>query len=117
MLDISKRIKTIQDLVQKDTVESLTYVALESRLTIEYLCYERFKFSYHYLSSDDLKNWQPRHVVKQVSEDIDENIIKGFTLSISKHSSGDKLPKTKEDNESLEYTSSFDFAQGNGVIW
>lgn len=104
MLDISKRIAVINALVEEDTAQSLTYAALECRLTLEYLCYERFKLSYSYLSSDDLKNWQPRHVVKQVSEDIDENITKGFTLSISNRSLDGKLPKTKEDYESLEYT-------------
>lgn len=104
MLDISKRIAVINALVEEDTAQSLTYAALECRLTLEYLCYERFKLSYSYLSLDDLKNWQPRHVIKQVSEDIDENIIKGFTLSISSHSLDDKLPETKEDYESLEYT-------------
>jgi len=104
VLDISKRIGVINALVGEDTPQSLTYAALECRLTLEYLCYERFKLSYSYLSSDDLKSWQPRHVVKQVSEDIDENISKGFTLSISSHSLDDKLPETKEDYESLEYT-------------
>lgn len=104
VLDISKRIAVINALVEEDTAQSLTYAALECRLTLEYLCYERFKLSYSYLSSDDLKNWQPKHVVKQVSEDIDENINKGFTLSISSHSLDDKLPETKEDYESLEYT-------------
>lgn len=104
MLDISKRIAVINSLVEEDTAQSLTYAALECRLTLEYLCYERFKLSYSYLSSDDLRNWQPKHVVKQISEDINENITKGFTLSISSHSLDDKLPKTKEDHESLEYT-------------
>lgn len=104
VLDISKRIAVINSLVEEDTAQSLTYAALECRLTLEYLCYERFKLSYPYLSSDDLKNWQPRHVVKQISEDIDENITKGFTLSISSHNLDDKLPETKEDYESLEYT-------------
>ena len=104
MLDILKRIEVINALVLKDTAESLTYAALECRLTIEYLCYERFKLSYSYLSSDDLKSWQPRHVLKQISDDINENISKGFILSISKHSLGDRLPETKEDYESLEYT-------------
>jgi hypothetical protein len=104
VLDISKRIAVINSLVEEDTAQSLTYAALECRLTLEYLCYERFKLSYSYLSSNDLKNWQPRHVVKQISEDIDENVTKGFTLSICNHSLDDKLPETEEDYKSLEYT-------------
>lgn len=104
MLDISKRIAVIDSLVKENTAQSLTYAALECRLTLEYLCYERFKLSYSYLSSDDLKNWQPKHVVKQISEEIDENITKNFTLSIHKKNLGDKPPETREDYESLEYT-------------
>ena len=104
MLDIPARIKVIQYLLEKNTRESLTYAALEGRLTIEYLCYERFKLSYSYLSVEDLKNWQPKHVVQQVSEEINENINKGFTLSISTEPLSGKLPSCKEDYESVSYT-------------
>lgn len=103
MLNIQKRIELIEKLSNEDTNQSLTYAALECRLTLEYLCYERFKLTYAYLSLNDLKNWQPRHVVKQVSEDIDSNIDKEFILSISTESTEGKSLKTKEDYESLEY--------------
>lgn len=103
MLDISKRLNLIIKLLEEDTVQSLTFAALECRLTLEYLCYERFKLSYSYLSIDDLNGWQPKHVVKQVSQDIDENITKEFRLSISKQSVDGKLPKTREEFESIEY--------------
>lgn len=103
MLDISKRLNLITSLLEEDTLQSLTYAALECRLTLEYLCYERFKLSYPYLSLDDLKNWQPKHVIQQVSQDIDENITKGFKFSISGQSVEGKLPETKEDFELLEY--------------
>jgi hypothetical protein len=104
LLDIPKRIEVIQSLLLEDTRESLTYAALEGRLTIEYLCYERFKLSYSYLSIEDLKNWQPKHVVQQMSEEINENINKGFTLSISTEPISGKLPINKEEYESINYT-------------
>ena len=104
MLNTSKRIEIIETLLNEDTDNSLTYAALECRLTLEYLCYERFKLSYSYLSTEDLKKWQPKYIVKQVSEEIDERISKGFTVSICKHAPGEKTPETKEDYESLEYT-------------
>lgn len=105
LLNISERISIIESLLDENTSQSLTYAALESRLTLENLCYERFKLSHPYLSTEDLKNWQPKHIVKQVSEEIDENINKEFTVSVCKHSPGEKTPKTKEDFESLEYKS------------
>lgn len=104
MLDIPKRIEVIQSLLRENTRESLTYAALEGRLTIEYLCYERFKLSYSYLSIEDLKNWQPKHVVQQVSEEINESINKGFTLSISTEPLSEKSPTNKEEYESINYT-------------
>lgn len=62
MLDIAKRIELINALLEQDTEQSLTYAALECRLTLEYLCYERFKLylSYlSYLSQNDLKTGSP----------------------------------------------------------
>lgn len=103
MLNIQKRIELIEKLTQEGTGHALTYAALECRLTLEYLCYERFKMTYTYLSLDDLKGWSPRDVVRQVSEDIDSNITQEFTLSISKESTEGQSLNTKEDYESLEY--------------
>lgn len=104
MLDIPKRIKLIQSLVEQDTEQSLTYAALECRLTLEYLCYERFKHYFSYLSESDLKNWQPRHIIKQVSVEIDENVSKEFSVSISAERIDERSPETKEEFESLKYT-------------
>ncbi|MCT7360252.1 hypothetical protein [Thalassolituus pacificus] len=104
MLDIPKRITVINSLLEQDTEQSLTYAALECRLTLEYLCYERFKLYYSYLSESDLKKWQPRHIIKQISDDIDDNIYKEFTISISAEKIDGRLPKTKEDFESVKYT-------------
>ena len=104
MLDIPKRIKLINSLVEQDTEQSLTYAALECRLTLEYLCYERFKLYFSYLSESDLKNWQPKHIIKQLSDEIDENVSKGFSVSISAEKIDESSPETKEEFESLKYT-------------
>lgn len=93
MLDISKRLKTINDLLEKGTTESLTYATLECRLTLEYICYERFKSTYPYLSADDLKAWQPSHVVKQVAEDVNDQICNEISLSVSVNDKSNKNPK------------------------
>lgn len=103
MLDLKKRIAVIENLLKENSVQSVTYAALECRLTIEFLCYERFKLNYSYLSAKDLKKWQPIHVVKQISNDIDELINQDFTLSISKPAPNQKPPTTKEEYESFNY--------------
>lgn len=104
MLDIPKRIKLINSLVEQDTEQSLTYAALECRLTLEYLCYERFKLYFSYLSESDLKNWQPKHIIKQISDEIDEGVSKEFSISISAEKIDGRSPETKEEFESLKYT-------------
>ncbi|KKD00329.1 hypothetical protein [Photobacterium halotolerans] len=104
MLDIPKRIKLINSLLEQDTEQSLTYAALESRLTLEYLCYERFKLYFSYLSESDLKNWQPKHIIKQISDEVGDNVSRGFLISISDEKIDGRLPETKEEFESIKYT-------------
>lgn len=104
MLDIPKRVELINFLLEQDTEQSLTYAALESRLTLEYLCYERFRLYFSYLSESDLKNWQPKHIIKQISDEVDDNVSKEFSISISDEKIDGRLPETKEEFESIKYT-------------
>ena len=104
MLDIAKRIELINSLLDQDTEKSLTYAALECRLTLEYLCYERFKLNFAYLSESDLKGWQPKHIIKQISDEIDENVSEKLSISISSEKIDGRLPETKEEFESIKYT-------------
>jgi ribosomal protein S27E len=104
MIDIAKRLSVIKALLEKGSEASLTYAALECRLSIEQVCYDRLKMSYGHISYDDLTKWQPRHVVRQVVEDANELAASEFTLSMSKEpvpSDGGSL--TKGQFEALEY--------------
>lgn len=104
MIDISKRIEIISKLLEEDSRTSIVYAALECRLTIEAICYERFAISYEYIPHDLLRKWQPQHVVKQVAEEGNEQVTEGFTISISKTPvDQDNPPVTREGYESFEY--------------
>ncbi|WP_237721954.1 hypothetical protein, partial [Vibrio parahaemolyticus] len=46
VLDLSKKVVEIEKLLEEGSDASITYAALECRLTIEYICYERFKQFY-----------------------------------------------------------------------
>lgn len=105
MLNIPKRIKLINSLLEQDTEQSLTYAALECRLTLEYLCYERFKLYFSYLSENDLKNWQPKHIIKQISDEVDDNVSREFSISVSDEKTDQRSPEMNEEFESTEYTS------------
>ncbi|MER8366521.1 hypothetical protein [Mesorhizobium sp. M1378] len=83
MIWLRPHIEKIRSLVETDTGECLTYAALECRLAIELVCYDRLKVAHDYISHDDLKKWQPKDVVKKLIQDVDANIASTFTLSIS----------------------------------
>ena len=104
MIDIKKRIALVEELMANDTTQSLTYAALECRLTIEKICYDRLLSSHNYIARADLKKWTPAQVVKQVAEEANETIATGLTLSISKKPVQEgKEPKTQADYEAFEY--------------
>lgn len=104
MIDVARRIQTIQALLKEGSDAALTYAALESRLTIEQVCYDRLKMSYGHISYDDLRKWQPKDVVRQVVEDANEFAASEFTLSISKtHVASDPKDLSREEFEALEY--------------
>ena len=104
MLDLKSQIVAIENLLQENTIQSLTYAALECRLTIESICYDRLKISYDYLSYDDLRKWQPRDVVRQVVAEANEMADQEFSFAIAPNDPDKEPPVTVEDYESLEFT-------------
>lgn len=92
----------IQELVDEGTPESLTYAALESRLAIERVCYERLQIAHDYISHADLKKWQPGRVVTTLISEVDGNIAGSLTVSISK-TPAEPGSCSREDFEKHEY--------------
>ncbi|MGK5076547.1 hypothetical protein [Janthinobacterium sp. ZB1P44] len=84
MLDVKKRIQVISALLEQGTPESTSYAALECRLAIEYLCYERMQMALDLASYADMGGWQPNKVVRAVEELVDEDITSLVTLSIAR---------------------------------
>lgn len=76
----------ISQLVERGTAESLTLAALQCRLAIEAVCYERLRTSHDYISHADLAAWQPRKIVQQLILEVDPHAASTYTLSISKRS-------------------------------
>ncbi|MBY8197363.1 hypothetical protein KW533_10680 [Vibrio fluvialis] len=103
MVDIQERIKIINGYIEQDTLPSLMLAALESRLTIEAICYDRFKQNHAYLSEKDLKDWKPKRVVEQVSNEVTPLANDEFTLSFAIGDPNQPPPKTKEDFEKQDF--------------
>lgn len=103
VLDLSKKIAEIEKLLDEGSDASITYAALESRLTIEYICYERFKLFHSYLSPKDIEKWPPKHIVKQVSEDVSDIINDEVTVSVALVGEKTNELTTQDDYEKLDY--------------
>ncbi|MGP4846185.1 hypothetical protein ACTXGQ_18805 [Marinobacter sp. 1Y8] len=104
MIDIRKRIAVIETLLDGESIENLTYAALECRLTIEQLCYDRLRHVLDLTSYTDLKGWTPKAVVRQVVEEANDLASTGLTLWMSKEPLSNVLDSlTPADYEELEY--------------
>jgi hypothetical protein len=104
MINFDSRIKTITGLLNDGTITSLTYAALECRLSIELICYERLLIAYDYISYDDLRKWQPKDVVQQIMDEANDITASTFSVEISTTPINPECsPQTQEDYENLEY--------------
>ncbi|WP_340250846.1 hypothetical protein [Sulfitobacter pontiacus] len=83
MLNLDPAISKIEELLKEGTEATITYAALECRLAIERICYERLRLAHDYISHDDLKKWQPRDIVKILIQEVDSSAAETFTVSIS----------------------------------
>lgn len=103
MLWLNVCLEKIKYLISSESVENLTYAALECRLAIERVCYERLKNAHDYISHDDIRKWQPGDVVKTLLREVDTHIASGFTVSMSPVSVSTEKELSQADVEALEY--------------
>jgi len=84
------------------TVESLRYAALECRLLMEELTYEKLRAFADLLPEAELNRWQPREAVKMLLA-IDPYADQGVKIEISADPLPDDREPTKEDYERLNW--------------
>lgn len=83
MVNLEPAIQQIRLLLEENTSQSVTYAALEARLAIERICYERLRQAHDYISHDDLRKWQPRDIVKTLIQEVDANAATTMTVSVA----------------------------------
>ncbi|MGV0910228.1 hypothetical protein [Martelella sp. FOR1707] len=104
MINLKPTISQIEKLLEENTEASVTYAALECRLAIERICYERLRLAHDYISNDDLRKWQPREIVKTLIQEVDAEAAKTFTLLIAREPMPEgSPPPTREDYEAMEW--------------
>jgi hypothetical protein len=84
VIDLYPIIERIQALLNQDTEQSVTYAALEARLALEKICYDRLRQRHDYISHAQLRRWQPGAVVNTLLAEVDAHLSDTMTLYISK---------------------------------
>lgn len=95
MIDLESTIDRIRALLDQDTEQSVTYAALEARLGLEKVCYDRLRQRHDYISHAQLRKWQPGSVVNTLMAEVDPHVAHGGTLSISRKPA---VPGVKPDD-------------------
>ncbi|MGB3795564.1 MAG: hypothetical protein WA957_04595, partial [Alteraurantiacibacter sp.] len=85
MIDLAPIIKRIETLLADKTEASTTYAALEARLALEKVCYDRLRQRHNYISHEQLKRWQPGAVVLTLMKEVDAHLGQTMTLKIGKN--------------------------------
>ncbi|MCV0386160.1 MAG: hypothetical protein K5821_06970 [Nitrobacter sp.] len=75
IIDLHDVIDTIKRHLADGSDRALTYAALECRLAIERICYDRLARAHDYLSHKEVRRWQPHHVIKLLEDDVDHHRI------------------------------------------
>lgn len=96
MLDLKPIIERIRKLLDEGTAQSATYAALEARLALEKVCYDRLRQRHDYISHEQLKKWQPGGVMNQLITDVDAHATQTLTLQIGSPVSAGVKPEHDE---------------------
>lgn len=84
MIDFPPIIQRIEALLAEDTDASVTYAALEARLALEKVIYDRLRQRHDYISHEQLRKWQPGAVINQLITDVDAHVAQTRTLRMAK---------------------------------
>jgi hypothetical protein len=116
MIDINPIIQRINALLEEGTEQSITYAALEARLALEKVCYDRLRQAHDYISNAQLRRWQPRDVVNLLISDVDQHVATTRTFYISK---GPAVPGVQPaDDDWVEMGTEVGFDPKRiGVMW
>jgi hypothetical protein len=116
MIDIGPIVDRINALLEDGTGQSITYAALEARLALEKVCYDRLRQAHDYISHAQLHRWQPRDVVNTLISDVDQHVAQTRTFSVSK---SDHVPGVKPaDDDWVELGTEIGFDPKRiGTLW
>jgi hypothetical protein len=116
MLWILPIIDRIEALLKEDTDASVTYAALEARLGLEKVSYDRLRQAHEYVSYAQLRRWQPSAVVKRLIADVDQHMADTMILMVSKEEAVPGIQPHDDDFVEVGTQVGFD-AKKVGELW
>jgi uncharacterized Zn-finger protein len=84
MLNLKPIITRINKLLTENADASVTYAALEARLALEKVCYDRLRQRHDYISHTELLKWQPGAIINKLIQDVDPHVAQTVVFSIGK---------------------------------
>lgn len=93
MIHLQPVIDRIKALLAEDTDASVTYAALEARLALEKVVYDRLRQRHDYISHAELAGWNPSYVVNKVITEVDPHVADTMTLMMG------QTPGAKPDED------------------
>jgi len=83
LLNLPTIIERINALLAQGTDASVTYAALEARLALENVAYDRLRRRHDYISHAQLKRWQPGQILATLLTEVDDATTSTVALRMS----------------------------------
>lgn len=115
MIQLAPTIQRIRALLAEDNDASVTYAALEARLALEKVVYDRLRQRHDYISHEQLAKWQPGAVINQLISDVDADVTQTRTLRMAKQPAQGVKP---DENDFVEIGTEVGFdAKALAKMW
>lgn len=82
MINLHPIIERIETLLNEGTDQSVTFAALEARMALEKVCYDRLRQRHDYISQAQLRKWQPGPLINILIQDVDQHLGKTVVMKI-----------------------------------
>jgi predicted Zn-ribbon and HTH transcriptional regulator len=108
MIDLSPIIERIEALLNEGTDQSVTFAALEARMALEKVCYDRLRQRHDYISQAQLRKWQPGPLINILIKDVDQHLGQTVVVKIGKGEAVEGVTPPDEDFVELGTEMGFD---------
>lgn len=90
---IRPHLERARRLIEAGDERSFVYAALELRLGLELVCYEKLRMRLEYVSATEIADWRPRQVLEALEDLTDPNIFQDAILHVAEEPVSEE-PKT-----------------------